>query len=48
MSLQVDTHISGSHCVVWKNSQHYLDCRSGTTSWAELAHFLELCYVYAN
>lgn len=31
MSLRVDTHISGSHCVVWKNSQHYLDCRKGKT-----------------
>lgn len=31
MSLHVDTHISGSHCVVWKNSQHYLDCRKGKT-----------------
>ena len=29
MSLHVDTHISGSHCVVWKNPQHYLDCRKG-------------------
>lgn len=31
MSLQVDTHISGSHCVVWKTPQHYLDCRRGMT-----------------
>lgn len=31
MSLRVDTHISGSHCVVWKTSQHYLDCRKGKT-----------------
>lgn len=31
MSLRVDTHISGSHCVVWKTPQHYLDCRSGAT-----------------
>lgn len=33
MSLRVDTHISGSHCVVWKTPEHYLDCRSGTTPW---------------
>lgn len=31
MSLRVDTHISGSHCVVWKTSEHYLDCRKGAT-----------------
>lgn len=25
--MKVDTHISGSHCVVWKHKEHYLDCR---------------------
>ena len=27
MTLQVDRHISGSSCVVWQNSEHYLDAR---------------------
>lgn len=31
--MKVDTNISGSHCVVWKHSEHYLDCRKGTTPW---------------
>lgn len=25
--MRVDHHIGGSHCVVWKHQQHYLDCR---------------------
>ena len=29
MSLRVDTRISGSHCVVWKHREHYIDCRKG-------------------
>lgn len=29
MSLRVETHYSGSHCVVWKTREHYLDCRGG-------------------
>ena len=31
MSLRIDTHISGSHCVVWRTREHYLDCRKSTT-----------------
>lgn len=31
MSLRIDTHISGSHCVVWKSREHYLDCKRGAT-----------------
>lgn len=28
--MKVDTHISGSHCVVWKHREHYIDCRKGS------------------
>lgn len=31
MNLRVDTHISGAHCVVWKNKEHYIDCRKSMT-----------------
>ena len=27
MSLRVETHIAGSHCVVWKDREHYMECR---------------------
>lgn len=33
VSLRVETHYSGSHCVVWKSREHYLDCRSGELPW---------------
>jgi len=29
MNLQVEAHISGSHCVVWRGREHYIDCRKG-------------------
>lgn len=25
MSLRVDTHYSGSRCVIWRNKEHYID-----------------------
>lgn len=25
--MRVDKHINGSHCVVWKHREHYLDCQ---------------------
>lgn len=27
MLLKVDRHISGSYCVIYKNKEHYIDCR---------------------
>lgn len=36
MSLKVDTHISGSYCVVWRTREHYLDCRSVQAPWRTL------------
>lgn len=27
MSLRVETHYSGSRCVVWKHREHYIDVR---------------------
>lgn len=28
--MRVDTHISGSHCVVWLGRDHYIDARKDT------------------
>lgn len=33
MALRVENHYSGSHCVVWKTREHYIDCRRGEMPW---------------
>ena len=29
MTIHVDTHIAGAHCAIWKDPEHYIDCRKG-------------------
>ena len=29
--MHVDTHISGSYCVIWKTKEHYIDCRKSSS-----------------
>jgi hypothetical protein len=43
--MQVDSHIAGSRCVIYKNKNHYIDVRTYST-YFELAECVKQGHVY--
>lgn len=44
MALRVETHISGSRCVIWRTKEHYIDVRK--TPRCEIAECVRNGHVY--
>jgi Zn ribbon nucleic-acid-binding protein len=43
--MQVDSHIAGSRCVIYKNKNHYIDVRTHSTNF-EVAECVKQGHVY--
>ena len=37
MPLKVETHYSGARCVIWRNSEHYIDVRKDVRTRLDIA-----------
>jgi hypothetical protein len=44
--MRVDTHISGSRCVIWRTSEHYIDVRHTQDPTYDIAECVRSGQVY--